>query len=121
SLLVLFFKKVDKATKKLIIANLVLFVITLFVMSPGSKILWAHISILRQFQMPWRFLAIISFVTSMLSISFFYFDFFKKKWVYALLIILVVGSTAFYWKPLLGYEKINEKYYWNFPLTTTYW
>jgi hypothetical protein len=30
-------------------------------------------------------------------------------------------SVAFYWKGSLGYDKINEKYYWNFPLTTTYY
>lgn len=27
----------------------------------------------------------------------------------------------FYWHPALGYDKINENYYWHFPLTTTYY
>lgn len=26
----------------------------------------------------------------------------------------------YYWNPPLGWDKIDEKYYWNFPLTTTY-
>ena len=35
--------------------------------------------------------------------------------------ILIIASTVFYWKPAEGFDKVNEEYYWNFPLNTTYY
>ena len=33
----------------------------------------------------------------------------------------MVASGIFYWHPFLGYQKVNEDYYWNFPLNTTFY
>ena len=33
---------------------------------------------------------------------------------------MVVCSTVYYWRPALGFQTIDEKYYWNYPLNTTY-
>lgn len=94
--------------------------LTIFFMQPVSKFIWAHVSILRQFQFSWRLLGVLTFTTALFSLSFFSFPFFMKKWVFASLVALVVGTTLWYWHPALGYDKINENYYWHFPLTTTY-
>lgn len=113
-------KKIDEKTKKVFIFSLMIFLIALFFMQPVSLFFWERISWLRQFQFPWRFLAVEAFVTSLLSVSFFSIGFLKNKWVYLATIILVVFSTAYYWKPALGYKDINEKDSWNYPLNTTY-
>lgn len=119
----LFRKNLKTADKKYIIFCLFLVAMALFLMQPISKIIWENISLLRQFQFPWRFLAVVSFATALLSIGFFSYPFFKKRGVYVLLIIGVIFSTVYYWKPPLGFDDIGKKeedYFWNFPLNTTY-
>jgi hypothetical protein len=75
---------------------------------------------LRQFQFPWRFLAITCFSTALLSLSLV--QYLKKSpTVYWILIGLVIGSTAFYWYPTQGFDKpVSESTFWNYPLNTTY-
>lgn len=114
-------KKLDGKTKKLIYFCLLLIVISILFMQPISKIFWANISLIRQFQFPWRFLSIVAFVTALLSVGYLELPIFKKKTVYIVMLILVVTSTIYYWKPQLGVDKIDEGYYWNFPLNTTYY
>ncbi len=95
--------------------------IALFFMLPVSKIVWGEISILRQFQFPWRFLSVIVFSSSLASFFLFSIPFIKKKNFYLGTIFLVVITSIWYWNPSLGFEKVNESYYWNFPLNTTYY
>ncbi|MBI2614065.1 MAG: hypothetical protein HYW62_04825 [Candidatus Levybacteria bacterium] len=116
----LFSKKIAKFDKRLTIFCLCIFAGALFIMQPISIFLWEKISLLRQFQFSWRLLSVIGFATSLMAISIFYFGFFKKKIIYFSLLFLLIFSTFYYWKPVLGWDKIDEKYYWNFPLTTTY-
>ena len=114
----------DQKQKRIIYFAYALILISFFFMSPVSKFIWASNvgSMLRQFQFPWRFLALIVLATSILSVSFTgLIKNFEKKGIYALVIILTILSVAFYWKGSLGYDKIDEKLYWNFPLTTTYY
>ena len=118
--IVLLSNKIKKADKKLIIFSFLIFLAALFLMQPISKFLWENISLLRQFQFPWRLLSVVGFAASMMSVSIFYFSFFRKKIIYFSLLFLLVFSTAYYWKPPLGWDKIDERQYWNFPLTTTY-
>lgn len=120
-LILLFHKKVNILLKKVILFGLVLFLGSLFFMQPASKIFWEKFPLLRQFQFPWRFLAVEVFATSLLSVSFLYITIFKNKIFYFLLLFILIASTAFYWKPPEGFDKINEAYYWNFPLNTTYY
>ena len=115
TLIVLFSQRVKKIDKKLFI-----FFTALFIMQPISKPLWEKMALLRQFQFSWRLLSVIGFATSMMSVSIFYFGFFKKNIVYFSLLFLLIFSTIYYWRPILGWDKINEDHYWNFPLTTTY-
>ena len=113
-------KKLDKFLKKVFILSLALFAGVLFLMQPISIFLWENISFLRQFQFSWRFLGVVAFVTSLLAISFMNIKIFKQRWIFIMLLGLVVISTVYYWKPPLGFETIDERYYWNYPLNTTY-
>jgi len=118
---VLLKKKTEIKNKQIVIFSLILIASSLFIMSNFSLFLWEKISFLRQFQFSWRFLGVVIFATSLMSLSFFYTNIFKKKWVFITLITLVVCSTLYYWRPPLGFETIDEKYYWNYPLDTTYY
>lgn len=111
----------EKEFKKLIIFSISIICIALFFMQPVSLFLWEKISFLRQFQFPWRFLAVVVFSTSVLGAFFLDFKIFLKKEIYFILCVLIVASTVFYWKPAEGLDKVNEAYYWNFPLNTTYY
>lgn len=113
-------KKMDIFDKKILLFSLFLFVIALFFMQVVSKFFWEQISLLRQFQFPWRFLGVAVFATSFLSLSFFYVSFIKKTSIFVFLIILTIISTIYYWYPPLGFDGVDEKYYWNYPLNTTY-
>lgn len=118
--IVLFSKRINKLDKKLIIFSFLIFFVALFIMQPISIFLWEKLALLRQFQFSWRLLSVVGFALSILSVLILYFSFFRKKIVYFILLFLLVISTIYYWKPVLGWDKIDENYYWNFPLTTTY-
>ncbi|OGG24453.1 hypothetical protein A3A79_04695 [Candidatus Gottesmanbacteria bacterium RIFCSPLOWO2_01_FULL_43_11b] len=108
----------DMLTKKLLVTSLILTFITLYFMQPLSINLWENFGLLRQFQFPWRFLAVITFTTSLLSLSYFQL---RKNAFYLPICILVVLSTAFYWYPPQGFDRVKaEKDFWNYPLNTTY-
>lgn len=117
-LFVIFSKRIEKLDKKLITFCLLIIIGGVFVMQPISKPLWENIALLRQFQFSWRLLSIVGFAMSIMSFIIFRFRFFRNKVVYFLLLFLVVFSTAYYWNPSLGWDRINEEDYWNYPLTT---
>lgn len=105
--------------KSLVIFGLVAFGISFFFMTPFSGLLWERISFLRQFQFPWRFLAPVAFATAILSVA--YAAFIKQsKLLLTGFILVTVVSTIFYWKPPLGFDRIDEEYFWNYPLNTTF-
>lgn len=116
----LFFKKVNFSQKKIFIFCFILFGISIFFINSVSTILWQKISLLRQFQFPWRFLGILALPASLASIGFFSFKVSKNKLFLPIISLLVILSTIYYWKPPLGFDKVDEKYYWNYPLNTTY-
>ncbi len=92
----------------------------LFFMQPISRPFWDHISWLRQFQFPWRLLALISITTTLTALSLLELKLFRRPLVYWSSIVLLVGSTAFFWYPRQGFDQINEQDFWNYPLNTTY-
>lgn len=114
-------RKLDSNNRKLIIFCLLLIIVSFFFMQPISKPVWEHGDFLRQFQFPWRFLSVTTFATSLLAISFFQFSWLKSIKAYWALLFITILTTVVYWKPQLGYDKIDERKYWNFPLTTTYY
>lgn len=115
------FRKLEFKLKKLLIFSLLIFASALLMMQPISSPIWANIALLRQFQFPWRFLSLSGFALSLLSIFLFRYKFFSQKIVYIVLLFLAIFSTAYYWKPQLGLNKINENDYWNFSLNSTYY
>lgn len=106
---------------KTVVFIVIAFVGTIAFMQPVTKPLWENISLIRQFQFPWRFLGVVIFIVS-LSAGYTYLliPVMKKKLIYLFLLFLIITSTIFYWKPTQGYDTPKENYYWNYPLTTNY-
>src|SRR3989338_2613746 len=107
--------------KKQYAFGLFLLVTSIFLMQPVSTSLWKHISLLRQFQFPWRFLAVVVFATSFLSTAYLSFNFAKNRRLLITIAAFVAVSTVFYFLPQYGHNDIDEAYYWDFPLNTTYY
>lgn len=106
--------------KKIYLFGLLLIIVSLFFMQPISAIFWEKLSLLRQFQFPWRLLAVGSIATALLSVSYLSFSQLQKRNIYVLVLALVIFSTSIYWIPRLGFDYVKESDYWNFPLNTTY-
>lgn len=112
-------KKKNIMHLKLFFFSSVLCILAIVFMHPFSIPVWDHISILRQFQFPWRFLTIIVVVSSLLGV--FLRPYLKNTYVFSFLLSIVVASSVIYWFPKEGYDRLNESYYWDFPLNTTYY
>lgn len=112
--------KINFQVKKLVVFNLGLIVVCLFIMQPVSTEIWTHVALLRQFQFPWRFLGVVVIATSLLSVTLLSFRIFRNNFIFISLIILILTLSFGFWHPPLGYEKINEQFWWNYPLTSTY-
>jgi uncharacterized membrane protein len=113
------FLLVKKRTdKQAIIYWLSVFFIGIFMSLSISDYIWSRISLLRQFQFPWRFTAVTCFSASVLSgyvLSFYKNKFFM--WI-VLLSILVLGI------PMSKFWKVEQNrpdaFYFNYPGTAAY-
>lgn len=120
ALFVLSTKTITVQAKKIFIFSLVLLLASFFFMQPISQAIWVHSSLLRQFQFPWRFMGVVVFATSLLSVS--WIEIFSRKIIFfGIFLFLVVVCSYWYWGPTYGWDRIDEAYYWNFPLTSTYY
>lgn len=109
----------DAKEKKTVGFALFLTVAAFFFMQPVSKFLWAGIPILRMFQFPWRFLNITVFSLAMLGGTILV----RKKtpiFLSGVIVLMAVLSVSVYFRPPLGMDTIDEKYFWDYPLNTTY-
>lgn len=113
-------KKLNKQEQVVFLYSFILLAVSFFFMQPISTFVWEKISLLRQFQFPWRLIAITVFATSILSSSIFSFKFMKKKVVFYILLFIILFSPSYYLKVPLFDKETNENYYWNYPMNTTY-
>lgn len=106
-----FYKK-NKNLQILILATLLYFIISIFIMLPESKFLWQHFTILQKFQFPWRFLSISLFSAAVLG-AFAVSSINSKKIQAAILILIITLSLALtfdYWKSR-GYLLKSESFF----------
>lgn len=112
-------KKIQTNAKQLVVFSLISLIGALFIMQPISMYLWSHISILRAFQFPWRFLNVTVFAFAILGATVL-IQKNTSKWLFILILSISMLSTITYWKPPLGFDKVNESSLWNYPLNTTF-
>jgi hypothetical protein len=114
-------KKIKKSQRAIVVFLIGITVVTFAFMQPIAKPLWEHIKLIRQFQFPWRFLAIIVFTTTVgAGYVFVSLKKLTQKYVFIGLIFLIALSTLCYWRPTQGFDKPDETLYWSYPLTTNY-
>jgi hypothetical protein len=107
--------------KDIVIASfcIITFFVTLFFMQPISKPLWENIPVLRQFQYPWRLLSVITFISALAGFSIL--KIITSRFLLIGIALFTIFSSGYYWIPPQGYQVIDEKNYWNYPLTTNYY
>lgn len=83
---------------QLSLGAIVIFLLSLFIMMPPSKVIWDYVKILQNFQFPWRFLSVIVFITAF-SGGLVIYALPQKVRVYIVIVVtlLSVFLTASYW------------------------
>lgn len=116
----LYRKKIQDNNKRVIMwFALTLTAVSLILMQPVSKFLWTTIPILRMFQFPWRFLNVTTFSLALIGATVLV----RKKtplWFMMGISFLTILTSITYFRPPLGFDPIDEKYFWDYPLNTTY-
>jgi uncharacterized membrane protein len=92
---------------------------SLFFMQPVSVFLWKNFSILRAYQFPWRFLTITVFALSLVTPAIWMTKKLNAFAVWGIMIVTILCSMV-YWTPPLGFDRVDENYYWHYPMNTTY-
>ncbi len=80
------------------LGSLVIFFLSLFLMTPPSMFIWENITILQKFQFPWRFLSVTVFVSSVIGALVVHFlpSNLKMLGIY-ILILAVLFFNKDYW------------------------
>lgn len=113
-------KKTEKRFRGLAIVSFVLLVASFFVMHPMSLPLWERISLLRQFQFPWRIMGVVVFATSMLGVFVVRGILRHNPIALWLTAAAIVVPTFHYWQPIQGWDTVDRQAVWEYPLNTTY-
>ncbi len=105
------FKKIKLKEKALLYGLILYTLVAIFFMLPVSTFIWSHISLLQNFQFPWRFLAITVFTTSVLG-GWLTIHVSKKysKLILVLIILFVLYFNKDYWHAN-GYLNNPESFY----------
>jgi len=105
-----------KNNKKQFIFWLIVFLLSLYMSTKYSIIIWNKSTLLQQFQFPWRFVALSSFSAAVLGGIFF--STMKKFLKIMLLLALIITSVPF--TKVQGYISHADQYYLSFPGSTFY-
>lgn len=112
-LAIVFWRKILKIEKGILIWASITFVISFFMMNFRSSFLWEHLPFLPYFQFPWRFLTMTTLTTVVFIIPFKYLNFKHFSYVIpGLFIILSIILNFNYFKPH-DYLKRVDSYYLN--------
>src|SRR6185369_9866145 len=111
----LFFK--EKKKRKIFGMWLGVFAAAVFITLPISNSVWSHISLLRLYEFPWRFVGLVSFAAAVLA-CFVLEKIHNKKIFIVLLLAILITSL-----PLVRVKKYiseSDAYYAHFAGTTDY-
>jgi hypothetical protein len=119
-------KTKEKSIRILIITGVMMFIISLFMMTSLSASIWNYVSLLQKFQFPWRFLSVSIFLSSILggiSIAYLVERIHHPKraigdYIVISFCVVAVLSTLHMWKPK-GYSIKPESFYSGIYESTT--
>ncbi|PIS13820.1 hypothetical protein COT65_02145 [Candidatus Shapirobacteria bacterium CG09_land_8_20_14_0_10_47_13] len=113
-----FKKRLTVQERRTVAYSLVIIAGCVFLMQPVSVPLWQNLALLRQFQFSWRLLSLVTLATAMLGFVLLRVNLSKR--LYWPLCAFIILLTISWWRPMLGFDRINESEFWNYPLSTTY-
>jgi hypothetical protein len=119
------FLKVKESKMRILLIGLwLIFLLSLFIMTPASWYIWKQIMILQNFQFPLRFLSVSVFISACiggLSLSYFVRSIHIKNSIniiFGLMILIIIFSTYYMWHPK-SYQIEPESFYTRiYPGTT---
>jgi len=117
--ILLLFKLRQSSERLFISGTLLISGISLWLMTSGSAYLWNHITILQNFQFPWRFLAVL--VVTGASLGSLVASKIKSRYIWAAVtasLLIVIIDTQNMWKPD-GYIQRPESSYAGIYNSTT--
>lgn len=96
----------------LLVGSIVLFLLTLFIMTSSSKVIWETITILQKFQFPWRFLSVVVFLTALIGgiVTVVFFPKKQKKVLVCGVLVGVLLLSKNYWHAN-GYLQKPEAFF----------
>jgi hypothetical protein len=110
-----------KGTEKFILSfSVSCFILTFLFMQPVTLKVWENVTVLRQFQFPWRLLAVVNFLTGLSAVSLMSLRLMQYRTFYWSIITITIISTAFYWMPYQGYVSFPLSYFESYPQSTNY-
>lgn len=95
SVVLIFTSKISKKSKILVASIVAAFVFSIFMTHNKSTFIWVHVSLLKYFQFPWRFLSLSVFTSSLLG--GFAVSVFKSKWKIYLSVIIICATVILNW------------------------
>jgi len=98
---------------------LLLFLISIFLITSSSQFLWGSVPLLSFVLYPWRFLAISAFSSAVLAT--FVFKYLKPNVFYYLLVLIAVLYANRNYSQLVGRIYENDSYYQNYEDTADMW
>ncbi len=115
---ILLVKTKEKKRNVLIAGSLIIFIVSLFIMTSWSTAIWRASKLLQEFQFPWRFLSVSVFTAAVLggiSLPYLITKLQKRFRVSPhvlriVLIIVIVGVTFYMWVPK-AYQVHDDSYY----------
>lgn len=104
--LIWFFRKKKNTQWVFLLGVLVYFLLTIFLMTPFSTIVWEKVSLLQKFQFPWRFLSVSVFATAVLG-AYVFAAFFQKRQTLGAFII--IAALLLFHKDYMAPKAYLEK------------
>jgi hypothetical protein len=104
-----------------------IFVVSLFMMTHYSVLIWEKVTLIQKFQFPWRFLSVSVFtsavlggigVANILEMNKRHMNNIISQGVYVVFCICIITSTMQMWKPI-GYEQKHDSFYEGIYMGTT--
>lgn len=98
--------------KREVIFWFIIFLAGVFMATSFSQIIWRQIHMVQQFQFPWRFTGLSSFVAAVLSMYILAL-FQRRLWFFLIVLIILVWSIQFV--TISGTIKKQDAFYWQYP------
>ena len=103
--------------KRMLFFWMIIFLISVFMVTPYSKTLWENLPLIKLMGYPWRFIALASF--SLAMIAFYILKKIDRKiYVYIILLIFIISSIQYV--KVSGYSYKNDNFYLGYKGTTDY-